>query len=213
MMLNALEPMKLDKSTGEDSLGINMWIYSRHEIAEPLSILFTKLVRNEAGYDCEVGHSDDGVWTEELPEPGSWLDLRCWLLNKCQEVTSPGEWRPISLLPSVWRIFDKVLSELMRPCLDHLPPCDLGGRAGKQAAEAIQVVRQLVEACDDNFKPEVDAFEDSLCIGKFDCKKAFDSVAHPVMWEAMQHAGLPAWLCAATLRHHRGGCVTFLMLT
>ncbi len=203
----AIMQMKSDKVSGDCELSTNLVIEAADVVAPHLAKEFTKIIRNEGGCDCQDGHADwdDTFAGADMIQDHSWLFIKCVLLEKKSRATHPKDLRPISLLPTLFKILDRCLPILCRDFEKALPENDIGGRKGYQCADIQQALKQALDYVEDTANDKAHNYHGTLVIAKVEIKKAFDSVSHSVLWQCLLNAGMPRWLAAALLRQHRRG--------
>ena len=99
--------------------------------------------------------------------------------------SDPSNYRPISVLPSISKILEKLLnSRLIKYLSKHniLSPSQFGFRQGKSTEDAIlSLTSTIVDRVD----------KGSKCLAVFlDLKKAFDTVSVPVLLQRLEHIGI-----------------------
>ena len=80
-------------------------------------------------------------------------------------------YRPISLLSHMYKLFTRILQNRMERVLDENQPRKQAGfRKGYSTVDHLQTINQLIEKCN--------GFKRPLCIGYIDYEKTFDSIEH-----------------------------------
>ncbi len=115
----------------------------------------------------------------------NWTTALVTLIPKVSRATSCKDFRPISVLPVLFKIYEKWLIKISMnfdaDLLNRLPPEHHGFRPGYQICEAILVTRLAIEKSVEFRMP-------LLCI-KLDLVKAFDRVFHSGVLSALWHWG------------------------
>lgn len=110
------------------------------------------------------------------------------LIPKNDHPTKPQDYRPISLIHAVQRIFSKLLANRLKDEIEHLvQPAQTGFVRGRQITEGFLYAQQVIQHSDQQHIP--------MAIFKADIHKAFDTVSWEFLIEAMRHLGFPdKWL-------------------
>ena len=105
------------------------------------------------------------------------------LLHKKGDKTNLKNYRPISLLSVVYKLFTKVIANRIAKTLNSNQPREQAGfRSGFSTTDHIQVINQLIEKSNEYNKP--------LCMAFIDYEKAFDSVKTSAILKAMKNQGI-----------------------
>ena len=106
-------------------------------------------------------------------------------LYKTGDPTNVTNYRPISLLSVVNKIFEKLIhSRLIKHLIDHdiLNPYQHGFRPGRSTTTALASILPRIQDAIDN---------KLMCLGLFiDLKKAFDTVPHSILISKLNHYGI-----------------------
>ena len=134
-------------------IGAPVWF---HEL---LCVLFTRRLR--------------GAWSRE--EAFKALAL---LMAKRTVPDTMGRFRPIVLLPTILKLFDRLLLDRLTPELEaSFPPWVCGFRKHRQPADLLSSIHGLVTKSHEWQRP--------LLLIKCDAYKAFDSISWAVAYEAL----------------------------
>ena len=160
----ALRDLKVQKSPGEDGI-LNEYLKAgEDELAEPLTDCFNKI-----------------ILTEEIPE--SWLTNNIILLHKKGSKDDVNNYRPISLMSTIYKLFSAIITRRINPCLRENQPVEQAGfRAGFSTIDHIQSVAQVMEKAQE--------YNLDLYMAFIDFAKAFDSVEHVSILTALQNQGV-----------------------
>ena len=108
-----------------------------------------------------------------------WQEAKIIILHKKGDRRDIKNYRPISLLPHTYKLFTRVLQNRMEKVLDENQPREQAGfRKGYSTTDHLQSLNQIIEKCHEyNLK---------LCVGFIDYEKAFDSIEHFAIFEALR---------------------------
>ena len=102
--------------------------------------------------------------------------LRIHTHHKKGNTSDIKNYRPISLLPIMYKVFSNILLQRMIRTLDfHQPREQAGFRSGYSMIDHLQVVNQLQEKANEYNMP--------LCFAFVDYEKAFDSIEFEPLFE------------------------------
>ena len=96
-------------------------------------------------------------------------------------------YKPISLLSHIYKLFTRILKKWMGRVLDENQPREQAGfRKGYTTVDStvdhLQTINQLIEKCNEFNRP--------LCIGYIDNEKAFDSIENKAIFKALNSIGI-----------------------
>ena len=92
-------------------------------------------------------------------------------------------YRPISLLSHICKLFTWILQKRMEVVLDENQPREQTGfRKGYSTVDHLQTINQLTEKFNEFNRP--------LCTGYTDYEKAFDSKEHKAIFKALRSIGI-----------------------
>ena len=123
-----------------------------------------------------------------------------------QERRHSRKYRPISLLPVIYKVFSHILLQRMLQALEqHQPQEQAGFRSGFSTTDHIHVVSQL--------QGKASKYKISLCFAFVDYEKAFDSLEFTPLFTALANQGVdPAYItilrdlyngATSTLKFHK----------
>ena len=159
----ALKSMKRGKAPGDDGISVDLLMDAGTEIHSRLAQLYTQCIRKE-----------------NVPE--SWCNAIVILLHKKGDQKDLSNYRPISLLSNIYKIFSKILTNRLAKLLDENQPKEQAGfRSGYSTIDHLQTMNQLIEKTTEYNKP--------LCLGFVDYEKAFDSVEQTAILNSMRKQG------------------------
>lgn len=146
----ALRQLKNRKAPGEDGIIPEILKTPSKKLQLALAMLFTK---------CLI----------ETKVPEDWNNAVITLLHKKGDIKKLDNYRPISLLSHVYKLFTRVIVNRLKNKLDSYQPREQAGfRSGYSTCDHLQAVKTLIEKCHEYQKPIMVTF--------VDYEKAFDSV-------------------------------------
>ena len=162
---NAMHKMKKGKAAGIDSITIELLRAGGDIITEVLYELFTK------------------IWDkEEIPE--DWSKGLIVKLPKRGNLTDCDNWRGITLIPEIMKIFGSAIINRIRGGMDNkLRNEQEGYRQGRNTTEQIFVLRNIIE--------QVIEWNSNLYICFVEFEKAFDHVHRETLWKLLKIYGIP----------------------
>ena len=115
--------------------------------------------------------------TKQIPD--SWHEAKIVILFKKGDPKDIKNYRPISLLSHSYKIFTRLLQTRIERTLDENQPREQAGfRKGYSTTDHLQALYQIIEKSNEYNLP--------LCIGFIDYEKAFDTVEHFAISEALR---------------------------
>ena len=166
--------LETSKATGPDGIGNKLLRETAPVICEPLSKLFQKSI-------------DQGIF------PNMWKVANITVLHKKGSVYDCNNYRPISLLPCVSKVFEKLVFNHM---YDYLTRNNLinANQSGFRPGDS--TIRQLTSICH-KIHQSLDNGDEILSVF-LDFKKAFDKVWHKGLLYKLEkigiHGSLLEWL-------------------
>lgn len=155
----ALLQMKNNKSPGDDGIVAEAIKLGGEKLIQMLTILFTECL-------------------ERGTTPSQWHNAVIVLMFKKGDLTNLANFRPISLLSHIYKLFTKVITNRLSNKMDFYQPREQAGfRSGFGTNDHLQVVKSIIEKCVEYNRPLVLIF--------VDYEKAFDSVNQQKMLEAL----------------------------
>jgi Reverse transcriptase (RNA-dependent DNA polymerase) len=152
--------MKSNKAPGADGVVIDIIKEGGHELYQNIARLFTNCLS-----------------TRKIPQ--NWNNAIIILLHKKGDIKDINNYRPISLLSHMSKLFTKVIKNRIEKQLDINQPREQAGfRSGYSTTDHLQVVTQLVQKANE--------YELPMCMAFVDYEKAFDSVEHIGIIDALK---------------------------
>lgn len=160
----ALKQMKDSKAPGTDEITSDIIKIGGTEIIKQLVSLYNQILN-------------------EKKIPTCWKEAKIILLHKKGDKTDIKNYRPISLLSHVYKVFTRIIQNRIKNLLDENQPREQAGfRAGFSTTDHLQAINQLIE--------KTNEYQLDLCIGYIDYEKAFDSVEHKELFSALRKVGV-----------------------
>jgi len=158
----------------------------RHEAAGPDEIPMESYKEMNADNKNKVLQILKKWWNnEDMPE--EMLRARVVMIYKKGDTNKYANYRPISLLNSMYKLFATVLQKRIADKLDRqLQETQYGFRAKRGTADAIYLVRRMMEYGEKTTNP--------LHLVLLDWEKAFDKVDRQGLFEALDRLGVHAKL-------------------
>lgn len=164
-IIRNIEKLKSGKSPGPDNITNEAIKNGKMLLAHPLTTLFNKIL-------------------QEKRVPKKWTESRIILLYKKGNPSDVGNYRPISLLSSLYKLFASCLLKRIEPAIEEHQPIEQAGfRQGFCTTDHIHTLTQIIE--------KYVEFNRTLYLAFVDYKKAFDSVSHASIWKALSDQSVP----------------------
>ena len=161
---SAVKQSKKGKAPGPDNITIDLIDAAGDIINDKLATLF-----NEYLIQSKV--------------PEIWNEAIITLLHKKGDQKNISNYRPISPLNNIYKLFTKIITNRITRTLDENQPREQAGcRRGFSTIDHLHAVNQLIEKCAEYKIP--------LVVGLVDYNKAFDSVKIPDVIEVLQEQGV-----------------------
>ena len=134
--------------------------------------------------------------------PTDWHVTIFSMLPKCGNLQCVSNWRPIAILPILYKAFTKMLYFRLEPILEQYQSKDqFGFRRNKRIDDVFCILENMIGRCNEWNVP--------LWMISLDLRKAFDRIQHEPLFEALREQGVPnpyIQLLAA-LYENQQGCV------
>ena len=155
----AVDEMKNKKSPGEDGVPIEAIKLGGDSLLSAITTLFNQCLQ----------------W-EMIPK--QWENAEITLLHKKGDITKLENYRPISLLSTLYKLFMKIITKRNTKKFDFYQPVEQAGfRSGFSTNDHLQVMRTLIEKCNE--------YKISIVLIFIDFEKAFDSVETWSIWDSL----------------------------
>jgi len=160
----ALKTMQTGKAPGDDGITVEMLKAAQETLLPILTGMLNRYL--------EEGRIDNNL-----------ANSSTLLLPKKGDLTLLSNYRPISLLSSIAKLFTRTLCNRIKATMEHEQGEEQAGfRAGFSTIEHIATLCELIERCRE--------FRVPLYICFVDFEKAFDSVELNALWRSMQCQGV-----------------------
>ena len=104
------------------------------------------------------------------------------LPNTC-DLSNVDNWRPIAILPILYKLFNRLVFALIFPILDqHQDQSQLGFRPGMKLENTLAKIEQIFSNCHEH---DID-----LWVASLDMQKAFDCVEFSAVFQTLRKYGL-----------------------
>lgn len=105
------------------------------------------------------------------------------LLFKKRSSLDIGNYRPISLLASIYKLFSSIILKRIANDIDKQQPKEQARfRSGYSTMDHIQALEQVIEKYREYNRP--------LYVAFVDYSKAFDTISHCSIWNALQQSNI-----------------------
>lgn len=161
----AIKSQKMEKAPGPDKITNEMLRGTMDELVPILTKMFNRILKS--GYI-----------------PTQWETSYIILLYKKGAKDDIGNYRPISLMSNMYKIFAKIILGRVSAKLDENQPMEQAGfRRNFSTIDHIHTLKQLIE--------KYNEFNKTLYVAFIDYAKAFDCISHKAMWESLGKQGIP----------------------
>ncbi|GBP46097.1 LINE-1 retrotransposable element ORF2 protein [Eumeta japonica] len=162
--IKSIESQKLDKAPGSDLITNELLKTTLPVMIPRLTNLFNEILE-----------------TETIPE--DWTKSTIILLHKKGDKEDIGNYRPISLTSNIYKIFSKIILNRITNTLDENQPKEQAGFRSKfSTIDHIHTLRQILQ--------KYSEYNKTYHIGFVDFNKAFDTLEHDYIWDAMNRQGV-----------------------
>ncbi|GFR89505.1 endonuclease-reverse transcriptase [Elysia marginata] len=139
------------------------------------------LIAGEPALDYLTKYFNEILKTGKIPT--SWEEAKIIVIYKKGDPGDIKNYRPISLLSHSYKLFTRLLQTRMERILDENQPREQAGfRKGYSTTDRIHTLNQVIEKSNEYNLP--------LCVGFIDYEKAFDSVEHFAIFDALRQINI-----------------------
>ena len=141
-------------------------------------------------YDCSDFAS---LLTGEWEVPSKWKTPYVTVFFKKGDPKLPGNYRPITLLPILYKLFSRELPARVFPFFESAQCVDQAGfRSAFSCEDHLLSIVLLMEGSDE--------YTLSLWVCAIDFQKAFDTVDHSFLWQAFSINPCQVLMCFVSLK-------------
>lgn len=159
-VIETIKRLKSDKSPGSDNITNDALKTACFILATPLAKLFNLIL--------ETGIT-----------PSQWSESKIILLYKKGDPKDIGNYRPISLLPSIYKLFSTLINQRISAALEKNQPIEQAGFRKKYSTiDHIHTLELIIEKYQEQQRP--------LYIIFIDYQKAFDTIFHESIWASLK---------------------------
>ena len=174
----------VDKITGEE-VAAQIKKVSKNKCADEAGIVPEIIAAGGGPLAEELAAIFDDIIQKKSHAPESWRTSKIVVVYKKGEKQLPENYRPICIIPILYKIFSKVLHKRMEIKLEA---AQTRGQAGFRnefsCDDHLFVVTLLMEKSNEIGQP--------CWMATLDFKKAFDTIAHEALWRALDEQDIPA---------------------
>jgi len=124
------------------------------------------------------------ICSPSAPLPSKWRESVVSVLFKSGDAQRPENYRPITVIPLLYKLFAKLLYSRLQPILDQQQCADQAGFRNKFSTEDhLHTLSLLGEKAYE--------YQVNLWVATIDFKKAFDCIEHSGLWQALSSQGVP----------------------
>lgn len=161
---SAINSLDNEKSGGTDHIKAELLKFGVEVLSKWLTKLFNRIL-------------------SENQIPKQWTHSDIVLIHKKGAKTDMNNYRPISVISNIYKIFAKCLLRRLKYQLSYSQSDDQAAfKSGFSTSDHLQSINQLIEKSSEYQLPVYLAF--------VDFKKAFDSVEHHAIWDSLEHYGV-----------------------
>ncbi|CAH2105470.1 unnamed protein product [Euphydryas editha] len=158
-ILTIIKNLKCDKSPGPDGITNEVLKHGGSILSKSLSSLFNRILHTAT-------------------IPSQWSHSNIILIYKKGNPRNISNYRPISLLPSLYKLFASIIQKRIRMTVEKQQPVEQAGfRKGYSTVDHIHTLELILEKYQEQQR--------HLYIAFVDYQKAFDSLTHPSIWQAL----------------------------
>ena len=185
-----------DAQQNEEAGSTPVTAFMRTELVSAIKGLKSNKCKDTAGIKAEMlkmgGESlvdvllelYNRVVTQTMEIPKSWKHSVITVLYKSGDAMLPQNYRPICIIPILYKLFSKLLYNRLYPILDKAQCADQAGfRHRFSTVDHMFVCTMVFEKSEE--------FQLNSWIAALDFKKAFDSIDQEYLWQALREQEVP----------------------
>lgn len=162
--IKAISTQKNDKAPGSDLITNEILKITSPVIGPMLTNIFNEIIK-----------------TENIPE--DWTKSTIILLHKKGNKGDIANYRPISLMSNIYKVFSKIILLRITNILEENQPKEQAGfRRNFSTIDHIHTLRQILQ--------KYKEYNKSYYLGFVDFNKAFDTLEHGYIWDALKIQGV-----------------------
>jgi hypothetical protein len=137
------------------------------------------------------------ILSPTIDPPAYWKETRMKVLFKKGDVHLAENYRPIAIMPILYKLFSKVLCNRVEAILEGAQTVDQAGfRPGFGCEDHLFAITILAE--------KMNEFQRPLWVVAVDFTKAFDTVHQHSIWQALQEQGVPDLYISVLMKLYDG---------
>ena len=161
----ALKSLKSGKSADENRICAEMLKYGGEKLCMVMLEQFNRIIKPSSSI------------------PKDWSKTIIKVLHKSGDVRLPQNYRPIATIPLLYKLFSRMVYNRLEPVLDAQQNKDQSGfRRNRTTVDHLFTTALIQETAEEWKYP--------LWVAAVDFKKAFDSVTHRALWQALKDQGV-----------------------
>uniref|UniRef100_A0A1I7UTR1 Reverse transcriptase domain-containing protein n=1 Tax=Caenorhabditis tropicalis TaxID=1561998 RepID=A0A1I7UTR1_9PELO len=115
--------------------------------------------------------------------PSHWKEAETVLLYKGGDESKPDNWRPISLMPTIYKLYSSLWNRRIRSVEKVMSACQRGFQEREGCAESIGILKTAIDVAKGKKR--------SLSVAWLDLTNAFGSVPHELIASTLEAYGFP----------------------
>ena len=172
---NALHKMRHKRAPGPDHAPVELWKFA----PRPFRLLL-------------LSHYNEVFTTASSPSAWSLAHVVMIFKGKKKDPKLPSNYRPISLVNTVYKVYASVLHTRLKLAIDdRISPSQYGFRSGRSTSAPLFVIRRLLELHERHGVSFYALF--------LDWAQAFDSVSHSALRISLTRLGVPSAFIEAVM--------------
>ncbi len=188
-VMKVISKMEPKKSTGHDEISNKVLKAISNGILTPLTIIINRCIK-------------DGTFPKE------WKLAKVIPIHKKGSKEDMGNYRPISLLPTMSKVIEKILDKQIREYMEennYFTPNQFGFRKEHETGHILMKAQEKIAQDKRNKETTIGVF--------LDLKKAFDTVDHQILIKKIGHYGINTNLIKSYLQNRKQymdikGCIS-----
>ena len=170
--------------------------FTFRELTEALKSLKSKKCADTAGIRAEMLKKGGEKLLEKMLElynlilagtmqsPASWKHSVISVIHKSGDAAQPQNYRPICIIPVLYKLFSKLMYKRLYPILDKAQCKDQAGFRNRFSTVDHMFVFQMLQEKSEEFNL-------NTWVAAIDFKKAFDSIKQDYLWQALKDQNVP----------------------